>query len=167
MNEISIRPARPGDANGINAVYNPYIKGSAATFETYEYSEAERIRWLAERAESGLHPVLVAVESDGLICGFANAAPFDARGAYQSSVKTSVFVTSEVAGQGVAKRLYGALFETLAITGAHRAYALIVEPNPASIAVHERLGFAHIATLNEVGCKFGLYHNVMWFEKRL
>ena len=38
MNEISIRPARPGDAQGINAVYNPYIKGSAATFETQEYS---------------------------------------------------------------------------------------------------------------------------------
>ena len=111
--------------------------------------------------------MLVAFEGDLSICGFANAAPFDARGAYQSSVKTSVFVTPEVAGQGVAKALYGALLQALAGAGAHRAYALIVEPNPASVALHEGFGFAQVATLNEVGRKFGLYHNVMWFEKRL
>ena len=68
---------------------------------------------------------------------------------------------------GVATGLYEALFQSLGDTGAHRAYALIVEPNPASVALHRRFGFNHVATLNEVGRKFGAYHNVMWFEKPL
>jgi len=35
------------------------------------------------------------------------------------------------------------------------------------VALHEGFGFAHIATLSEVGRKFGRFHDVMWFEKRL
>ncbi len=167
MTGISVRPAGPEDAAGINAIYNPFIAESAVTFETEAYSDAKRMEWLSAMARTGRHPVLVAEDRGGGICGFANAAPFDPRGAYQSSIKTSVFVGPESAGQGVATRLYGGLFEALAGGGAHRAYALIVEPNPASVVLHERFGFTHVATLNEVGWKFGRYHNVMWFEKRL
>ena len=167
MSRFLIRAAQESDAEGINQVYNPYIRESAITFETEEYSDARRRRWIATLAESGKHPVLVAEDSDRSICGFAGAAPFDPRGAYATSIKTSVFLTPESAGQGVAKRLYQALFGAIDDAGFHRAYALIVEPNPASVALHEGCGFNHVMTLSEVGRKFGRYHNVMWFEKRL
>ena len=167
MSAYLVRAAVESDAEGMNRVYNPYIRDSAITFETEEYSDARRRRWLAAQAESGKHPVLVAEDPAGAICGFAGAAPFDPRGAYETSIKTSVFLTPECAGRGVAKLLYGALFEAIGDAGFHRAYALIVEPNPASVALHEGFGFSHVMTLSEVGRKFGRYHNVMWFEKRL
>lgn len=167
MSEILIRPAGPSDAAGINAVYNPFIRESAATFETIEYSETDRLAWIEAQAKTGRHPVMVAVDGEGAVRGFANAAPFDPRGAYESSIKTSVFLAPEIRGRGVARRLYEALFQVLAGARLHRAYALIVAPNPASVALHKAFGFSHIATLNEVGRKFGRYYNVMWFEKRL
>ena len=67
----------------------------------------------------------------------------------------------------MAGKLYKALFEALAGTDLHRAYALIVSPNPASVALHRRFGFEQVSTLNEVGRKFGRFYDVMWFEKKL
>lgn len=164
MTGLSIRAARSEDAAGINAVYNPFIRETASTFETVEHTEERRRDWLAALAGSPRSPVFVA-EADGEIAGFANAAPFDPRGAYETSVKTSVFVAPPAAGRGLASRLYGELFQALAKADVHRAYALIVPPNPASVALHERFGFIHKTTLSEVGRKFGRYHDVMWFEK--
>jgi phosphinothricin acetyltransferase len=70
-------------------------------------------------------------------------------------------------GRGGGKALYKASFVALAGADIHRAYGPIVAPNPASVALHAGCGFAHVATLNEVGRKFGRFHDVMWFEKRL
>lgn len=161
-----IRPGRADDAAGVNDVYNRFIRDSVATFEMEPYSEADRRAWFARGAGDARYPVFVA-EKEGHICGFANAAPFDPREGYNSSVKTSVFISPDRQGERLGARLYEALFAALAGTGLHRAYALIVAPNPASAALHRRFGFAHVATLSEVGRKFGRYHDVMWFEKRL
>lgn len=161
----TIRRATLIDANGINAVYNPYILETPATFETAPIDEAARRRWLETRLANPRCPVFVA-EDGGRIVGFANASPFDERAAYETSVKVSVFIAPPGQGRGLGALLYEALFA--AITGAdvHRAYALIVAPNPASVRLHERFGFSHVATLDEVGRKFGRYYSVMWFEKR-
>ncbi len=56
----------------------------------------------------------------------------------------------------------------VAAADVHRAYALIVAPNPASVALHRaRSAFDRVSTLDEVGRKFGRYYSVLWFEKRL
>ncbi|MEM9015023.1 MAG: N-acetyltransferase family protein [Pseudomonadota bacterium] len=166
MNDVQIRPAKLSDADGINAVYNPFIRQSQATFETEEYDRRRRENWLNELTRKPGRPVFVATAGNKIL-GFANAADFDSRGGYRTSVKTSIFLCPESQGSGLALRLYGALFQALEGTGAHRAYALIVPPNPASVGLHRRVGFELVATLSEVGRKFGRYHDVMWFEKRL
>lgn len=163
---MRIRAARPADAEGLNRIYNPFILETAATFETAAITEGERRRWIEERLSNPRCPAVVA-DDDAGIAGFANASPFDPRAAYETSVKVSVFVAPEAQGRGVGADLYGALFSALADADLHRAYALIVAPNPASVALHRRFGFTHVSTLDEVGRKFGRYYSVMWFEKRL
>ncbi|MFQ5563772.1 MAG: GNAT family N-acetyltransferase [Parvularculaceae bacterium] len=165
--DLEIRPARLDDAEGLNAVYNPYIRDSAATFETIEYTREDRVRWLDRQASSPRWPVFVGLDPEGRVCGFASACPFDPRGAYETSVKTSVFLEPACHGKGLAKALYRTLFEAIERTDLHRAYALIVAPNPSSVALHRQFGFDHVATLSEVGCKFGRYYDVTWLEKRL
>lgn len=162
----SIRAAVVDDARAINLIYNRFIRESPATFETEEYSDAERQVWIQKRLGNPKHSIFVA-ETSGQLIGFANASPFDSREGYSTSVKTSVFVDAAGQGKGNASRLYEVLFDVLSETDCHRAYALIVSPNPASVALHQRFGFEHVSTLNEVGRKFGQYHDVMWFEKKL
>lgn len=163
---MKIRVATPEDADGVNAVYNPYILESPSTFETDPWDQTKRMAWIKSLAADRRYPALVA-ETEAGICGFANAAPFDPRPAYGTSVKTSVFVDPARHGQGAATLLYRALFKEISAADVHRAYGLVVAPNPASVALHRAFGFAHISTLDEVGRKFGRYYSVMWFEKRL
>lgn len=182
------------DARAINAVYNPYVIASPATFDTVPVSEAARLARLTAQLADPRHPVMIATINDRPI-GFASAAPFDERAAYGISIKTSVFVaarpsrveaplesplesTGESPGEapveaprGVGTALYSALFDALAgpvsLGLLHRAYALIVAPNDPSVRLHEAFGFRYLMTLSEVGRKFDRFHDVMWFEKRL
>jgi phosphinothricin acetyltransferase len=162
---IAVRRATLADTAGINAVYNPFILETPATFETAPIDEAARRRWLEVRAENPRWPVFVA-EAAGSVIGFANASPFDERAAYETSVKVSIFIAPAAQGKGAGRALYQTLFEALGRADVHRAYAGIVAPNPASVRLHERFGFSHVATYDEVGRKFGRYYSVMWFEKR-
>ena len=162
-----IRVASLDDAAAMNRVYNPFIEKTAVTFETSPLTLRDRRAWIEERQRDPRHPVFVACAADGAVVGFANAGSFDPRGAYETSVKVSVFLAPEARGRGFGPRLYKALFEALSSADVHRAYALIVAPNPGSARLHESFGFRHVATLSEVGRKFGRYHDVMWFEKRM
>lgn len=162
-----IRLAGAADADGVNAVYNPYVLETAATFETEPITTSARLAWLAERSADPRYPVFVAEDPAGRIAGFANASPFDPRQAYGTSVKVSVFLAPGAQRQGLGAALYAALFRRLADADLHRAYALIVAPNPASVSLHQQFGFRQVSTLSEVGRKFGRYWDVMWFEKKL
>jgi phosphinothricin acetyltransferase len=64
-------------------------------------------------------------------------------------------------------RLYTALFEALRGQDLHRALAGVTLPNPASVALHRRLGFERAALYREVGRKFDRYWDVAWFQKDL
>ena len=78
-----------------------------------------------------------------------------------------MFVAPAIAGRGLGRRLYTALFEALEGTEAHRAYALVVHPNPASERLHASFGFDEVGRLSEVGSKGGRLHDVLVLEKRL
>jgi phosphinothricin acetyltransferase len=47
------------------------------------------------------------------------------------------------------------------------AVARITLPNPASVALHESLGFEGVGVLHAVGFKFRLWHDVGFWEKHL
>jgi len=51
--------------------------------------------------------------------------------------------------------------------GMHCAVAVVAEPNPASVALHESLGFALVGTLPEVGRKFDRWVDTRWYHLRL
>ena len=167
MGRAIIRQAQARDAEGINEVYNPFILGTAATFELAQIDNESRRRWIERLTANPRCEVLVAEGQGGRILGFASASQFDPRGTYGTSVKVSVFLSPTGRGKGLGRRLYQDLFDALSKCDVHRAYALIVVPNPASVALHEAFDFAHIGTLSEAGRKFGRYYDVMWFEKRL
>jgi phosphinothricin acetyltransferase len=49
----------------------------------------------------------------------------------------------------------------------HAAIAGISLPNPASVALHERLGFSKVAHFTEVGFKFGRWIDVGYWQALL
>ena len=50
--------------------------------------------------------------------------------------------------------------------GIHCAIAGIALPSPASVALHERLGFVRAGHFHEIGMKFGRWVDVGYWERR-
>jgi phosphinothricin acetyltransferase len=163
---VLIRPAAQQDVEPILAIYNHYILHSPATFDVQPYRLDERGEWFAQFTDSGPYRVVVA-EDEEIIVGYACSTPFRPKPAYATSVEVTVYVEPDHTGRGIGRRLYGPLLEALEGEDVHRAYAVIVLPNPASIRLHERLGFREAATLREVGRKFGKYWDVSWYQRSL
>ena len=65
------------------------------------------------------------------------------------------------------RALYLSLFEVLRRQGYVNAYAGITLPNPASVGLHQSLGFAPIGVFPRIGFKFGQWHDVAWLQLRL
>jgi phosphinothricin acetyltransferase len=108
---------------------------------------------MARRIRAATLPWLV-IEDDGAFAGYARAAPWKTRAAYRHTVESSVYVDALFQRRGHARRLYVALIDELRDRRVHAVLAGIALPNPASVALHESLGFVPSGTLPQVGRKF-------------
>lgn len=166
IRHVEFREAGPPDLEAINRIYNQYVLGSHYTFDLEPTSMAWREEWFGHYARDGRWRVLVADSRDGVI-GYTTSSRFRPKQAYETSVETSIYLEPGAAGRGIGRRLYSTLFAALVGEDVHRAYAGIALPNPASVALHERLGFNRVAYFTEQGRKFGRFWDVAWYEKPL
>jgi L-amino acid N-acyltransferase YncA len=161
---LSIRAATPDDAEPLLAIYRPFVLQTAISFELEPPSPAEfraRIeRSLAEWA-------WVVAERDGRPVGYAYATAHRPRGAYKWSVEPSVYIEPGHHRLGIGTLLYDALMPRLAERGYCNAYAGITLPNEPSVALHRRVGFELVGVFRSVGRKFGAWHDVSWWHRRL
>lgn len=156
-----IRLATPDDAAAIREVYRPSIEESAASFEM----EVPSIDKMRNRIEHCLrdYPWLVFDDEQG-VCGYAYAGPHHPRAAYRWTANVSVYVDRRAHRQGIARRLYLALFKILEQQGVRSVLAGISVPNPASHAFHEALGFQQVGSFPGVGYKQGQWLDVSWWS---
>ncbi len=159
-----IRMATVADGGQIAEVYAPAITAAVISFEMEPPGATEMGRRVTETL--AMHPWLVA-ERDGEVAGFARAARFKDRAAYQWSVETSVYVRATAHRSGLGRALYGVLFDLLVMQGFYRAYAGVTLPNAASVGLHESLGFTPVGVYRAAGYKFGAWHDVGWWERGL
>lgn len=161
---VQIRLAGAQDAPAIAALYRPIVERTAISFET----EAPDAAAIAQRIRETLtaYPGLVC-ESAGEIAGYAYATRHRVRGAYRWSVDTSVYVDERQRRRGVGRGLYASLFAILSAQGFFNVYAGIALPNPASVMLHESVGFTAIGVYRRVGFKLGAWHDVGWWQRTL
>jgi phosphinothricin acetyltransferase len=161
-----IRPVRPEDLPPLVAIYNHYVTESIATFDMHPQSVEDRRGWFEEHAADGPYRLWVAVAADEALLGFASTSRFRPRPGYRTTVESSIYLRPDATGQGLGRRLYQALFDSIADEHEiHRVVAIIALPNPASVALHEAFGFQNAGTLHEVGRKFDRYWDVAHYER--
>jgi phosphinothricin acetyltransferase len=163
--DVVIRAAIESDLPAVNDIYNHYVRTSHITFDLVPTSLEARRRWFGER-RFGRHRVFVA-ERGARVVGFASSGPHNARGGYETTVDTSVYVAPDTLGRGVGPTLYAVLFDALRDQDLHRALAGIAQPNRGSVALHRRFGFRRVAHFSEQGRKFGRFWDVDWYERAL
>ncbi len=160
----TIRFAAETDARQMLDIYAPIVEDTAISFEEVPPSRPEmagRIRSTLER-----YPWLTC-EGAGHVLGYAYAAGFQSRAAYQWSVEVTAYVRPEAQRRGVASALYTSLLGILRLQGFINALAGIALPNDPSVALHERFGFKPVGVLQDVGFKLMRWHDVEWWALRL
>ena len=156
-----IRLAREDDAEQVQAVYAPIVLETAISFELEIPDVPEMRRRILSTLED--LPWLVC-EGDGRFLGYAYAGPHRTRAAYQWSVEVSVYVHADARQMGIGRAFYRSLFGLLTLQGFRNAFAGITLPNPASVRLHESLGFQSIGVYRDVGRKLGRWHDVGWWQ---
>ena len=157
----NLRLAVPDDASGVLDIYAPLVSDTIVSFEERVPGVAE----MARRIEQTLRrwPWIVA-EAEGAVAAYAYATEFRARPAYRWSCEVSVYVGEAWRRQRLGLRLYEQLFLLLRRQGYRMAYAAIALPNPASVALHEQLGFAPVGVFPAAGRKHGAWIDVGWWS---
>ncbi len=159
-----IRIAREADAEAMLAIYAPFVRDTAISFETEPPSVEEFRGRVRSTLEAGLW---LLCEADGGSIGYAYAGRFHARRAYQWTVEVTVYVHRDHHRQGVGLGLYTSLLACLELQGFRSAIGVIALPNAASVGLHERAGFAQGGLLRAVGHKHGRWHDVGWWQRDL
>lgn len=162
-----IRNATEADLPGILAIYNEVIRTSSAVYTEQEATLPDRQDWLAARTAQG-YPVLVAEDpADASVLGYATFGDFRPWPGYRHTVEHSVYVRTDARGRGLGAALIQPLFGLASALGKHVMVAGIDAANPASIRLHERLGFEKVGLLREVGTKFGRWLDLVFMQRFL
>lgn len=159
-----VRPAAQSDIDAIAQIYGHAVRSSVATFDMVDPPLGYWQDKLSS-AEPGDH--VVVVQDGGPVAGYAYSTTFRPRPAYARTRETSIYLAPDAVGHGLGRLTYSQLLRLIRSDGVHCAVAVVAEPNPASIALHESLGFELVGTLREVGRKFDRWVNTRWYQLQL
>jgi L-amino acid N-acyltransferase YncA len=152
-----MRACATTDAAAVAEIYNHYVRETVVTFEETAVSVAE----MARRIEDiGARFPWLVWEDGGSVVGYAYASEWKSRSAYRFSVESTIYLAAGRRGGGIGTKLYGALLAELKARALHTAIGVIALPNPASVALHEKLRFTKVAQFVEIGRKFDRWVDV-------
>lgn len=154
---MTIRPATPKDAAQIAAIWNHAIRETVITFNPTEKSDEEVAALTTQDC--------LVWEDNGRILGFARYFPFRGGEGYRFTVEHTIMLHADGHRQGGGRALMLALMDRAKAAGKHSMFAGCSAENTGAIAFHGSLGFQEVATLPQVGFKFGRWIDLVLMQK--
>ena len=163
---VRYRLATVADVPAMLAIYAPYVRETAYSFE-YEVPTQEIFGGRLTDIGASF-PWLVCEDAvSGEILGYAYAAAAFERAAYMWDADLSVYLAPAAHRRGIGRTFYALLESILDQQGYHNIYALVSGANKTSIAFHDAVGYHLMCVMPQTGFKFGAWHDMYWFHKRL
>ena len=162
---VCLRIATPADAAAAAAIYAPYVRETAITFEIDAPDATEFGRRIEHTLER--YPYIVAQDPDsGRVMGYAYAGAFKGRAAYDWAVETSLYVDRDARGQHLGSRLHEGLLRCCELQGVVNLEACIAYPDEGgSVGFHERMGYRMVGRFERCGYKLGRWWDMVWMER--
>lgn len=158
--------AEPVHLPAIHAILNEVIANTTAIYSDQPATTEEAAAWFDGKRAAGF-PVIVAVEADDRVLGFASYGEFNPKPGYRYTVEHSVHVAEACRGRGTGRRLLDAIEARARGANRHTMVGLIDAENTASRRLHESAGYLHVGTLREVGRKFDRWLDMCYYQKQL
>ena len=163
---VSIRDVSPSDLGAVTAIYSEAVLNGVASYEIAPPTETEMAaRFSAITGQ--LYPYVAAVDEAGSLLGYAYASAFRTRPAYRWMVEDSIYLAPEARGRGIGKMLLEEIVKRCAALGFRQMVAVIGGAHPASIALHQTLGFAETGRLKATGYKHRRWLDTMIMQRAL
>jgi phosphinothricin acetyltransferase len=150
-------------AQAILDIFNEAIVNSTALYDYQPRPLASMTPWFAAK-QQGHFPVIGLEDAQGQLLAFGSYGTFRAWPAYKYTVEHSVYVHRDHRGRGLGLDVMHALIDTARQRDVHAMVGGIDATNAASIALHQRLGFAHVGTLPQVGFKGGRWLDLALYQ---
>jgi len=145
-----------------DAVREIYRQGIATGDATFEKSVPDWKEWNERHLASCR---LVACVGDRVL-GWAALSPVSSRCVYGGVAEVSIYISEELRGRGLGRRLLAALVEASEQNGIWTLQAGIFPENTASIHLHQQAGFRIVGTRERIGCMDGRWRDTVLMERR-
>ena len=150
-------------AAAILDIFNDAIEHSTALYDYHPRSAQSMVGWFDAKRAGGF-PVIGVEDAAGTLLAFGSYGTFRAWPAYKYTAEHSVYVHRDHRRAGLGERVMRELIDAAREQGLHALIGAIDAGNAGSRALHERLGFAHVGTLPQVGFKFGRWLDLALYQ---
>lgn len=159
-----IRAATTADAAALAGLWNPWITGTAITFNPDARTPADIAAMIEGRQAAGQGFWLA--EAEGLL-GFVTYAQFRSGRGYATAMEHTIILSPQARGRGIGRALMAVMEDHARAGGAHQMIAGVSGENPEGRAFHARLGYAETAVIRAAGFKFGRFIDLVLMQKFL
>ncbi|MGE5158121.1 MAG: N-acetyltransferase family protein [Gemmatimonas sp.] len=164
---VIIRPSRDGDIPAMLAIYRRHVRrGVEDGVEDSGTPEPDDLRDRRKNFRNHRLPHLVATLG-GEVVGYAYVVLFRKRPAYRFAAKHSIYVHHEHLGRGIGGLLLQELVDACAAAGFRQMIGYIDADNSASLAIHQKFGFARVGLLPGVAYRYGRWADTVMVQRSL
>ncbi|GAB3481918.1 helix-turn-helix domain-containing GNAT family N-acetyltransferase [Nocardiopsis coralliicola] len=157
--DVTTRTMIDADLDVVSQIYAQGIATGHATFETeVPPVEALKDRWLPGHRW--------VAEADGVVVGWAAAAPTSNRAVYAGVAETSVNVAEDARGRGVGKALLHRQVTEADDAGLWTLQTSVFPENRASLALHHQAGFRTVGVRERIALHHGHWRDTVLLERR-
>ena len=161
---MTLRPATPADIPALLALWNPLIETTMVTFASDPKTADGLAQTLVDKAAQE-YPFIVA--DDGTLRGFATYGQFRAGNGYARAMEHTIILADTARGRGLGRALMTAVEDHARARNRHSMIAGVSGGNPDGRAFHAAIGYDLVATVPQVGWKFGRYWDLWLMQKIL
>ena len=161
-----LRDADASDLGAVTDIYCDAVENGVASYELKPPSISEMADRFAALTEKN-YPYIVAESEYGRLLGYAYAGPYRPRPAYRWTVEDSIYLAPSAQRRGVGRALLSDLINRSTVLGFRQMVAVIGGSEPASVRLHETLGFALVGTIRATGHKHGRWLDTVLMQLEL
>lgn len=163
---MDIRHARIEDLPALKTIRDHYITHTDHVWFSQALSDEDMHAWWNDHG-SPRTPLLVAVDENGALTGYASLSRFRTWPGYRYSAELSIYIHPDRLGEGIGHVLMERLFDAAHAGGLRCIVSWIDSDNQSSVHFHERYGFRMVGTIFGAGEKNGTTRDVIIMQKRL
>ena len=163
---MTIRIAQTGDLPAINEIYNKAVRQRFCTAHLSEISMDDRKAWFRAH-DHGRFPVFVA-ENDNHIDGWVSLGAYrQDRQALAHVAEVTYYVDEKERGKGLGSRLLEHALKVAPEFGFSVLIAILLDKNPASIALLDKHGFERWGTMPGIALIEGVKADHLYYGVKL